>query len=108
MSTSIPDLAKQLEAERLALDAAKKQMCRLMIHDGQATAAIQLFGREIALTYLDANTGYQVRCVPGRRDLLDAVIAVQREFVISVAGRVEGLEFQLAKAAKALAQGGAA
>ena len=108
MSTSIPDLAKQLEAERLALDAAKKQMCRLMIHDGQATAAIQLFGREIALTYLDANTGYQVRCVPGRRALLDAVIDVQREFVIAAAGKVEGLEFQLAKAAKALAQGAAA
>lgn len=108
MSTSIPELAKQLDAARLALGAAKKQLCRLMIDDGQGTASIELFGREIALTYMDSNTGYQVRCVPGRRALLDAVIAVQREFVISVAGRVEGLEFQLAKAAKDLAQGGAA
>ena len=108
MSTSIPELAKQLEAARLALDVAKKQMRRLMIDDGQGTAAIQLFGSEISLTYLDANTGYQARCVPGRRALLDAVIAVQREFVIAAAGKVEGLEFQLAKAAKALAQGGAA
>ncbi len=87
------------EAEA-ALAKAEQFLGVLRLQRGQETASIHIGGRAVPLTEIDARTHMPVP-VSGMQALRDAVIRVQVDHVQACRSRLEGLRYQLVRAAKA-------
>lgn len=87
------------EAEAALVKAEQFLRALRMQGCGQETASIHIGGRVVPLTALDR--GYMPAPVKGMQALRDAVIRVQIDHVTACRSRLEGLRYQLVRAAKA-------
>lgn len=100
----IGSLLPLLKKAREDAAAARKRVAALELRLHQDLAHVVINGLRLDLTYLDRDTGYMPRVVPGMAPLLAACRKAAIDARIAADSKVEGLERRLAK----LATGGAA
>lgn len=98
-TAKVAELLEPIRETEEAIKKAESYLAALEMRAGQDTASISMGGRVVELTRM--NTAYMPERVPGRDALRAAVMAEQRDHLIHLRGRLEGLRHRLVLAAKA-------
>lgn len=99
-TAKVAELLQPIRDSEIAVAQAEAFLAALEMRAGQAVVSIGIAGRSVELTRL--STSYMPERVPGRDALRAAVIAEQRDHLISLRSRLEGLRHRLVLAAKAV------
>lgn len=95
---AISDLMVQIRTADMELDKALKSLAAFEMKAGQECAYVVIGGVDIALTAHDRS--YMPRPVQGRQRLREEVIRVQKDRVLILQGKVEGLRWKLQQQAR--------
>ena len=100
-TAAVGELLQPIREVEIAVQQAEAYLAALECRSTTTTGSeIQMAGRKVHLTCLHP-TSYYLMPVPGRQALLAAVIAEQRDHLIGLRSKLEGLRHKLVQAAKA-------
>jgi hypothetical protein len=106
-SADIPKMQDLLKALPIAeKEVAEAEALQRVLHlkGGQEGVSCYVGGLRISLVYMNSQTGYMPREVPGRQALLALLRKEAHDHLLLCRSKVEGIQFQIRR----LAKGGAA